>query len=216
MVHPARVACSPLSPTCSQIRLSVVSSGLPNLFVSLSALPPVLDLPPDFLTFPSAAFTFHPTLLTFLETLRSTAAAQLGLPLSPASPKVCLVSPLPTSGYASSSTHVAHADADLLARTISAGDPHATIPGTTLGALNLAVGTPGTVVHGLVRQSAEDAAGQGEVVAVRAAHAAGVSGSKVRFSGEGTMRRAEGVVMWRTAREVMRGEVLVDDRRLMQ
>lgn len=101
---------------------------------------------------------------------------------------------------------------DLCARAISSGDWHATIPGTSLGALNIAWGTPGTVVHDLMRSASGTVAE--DVVTVRAGHAAGAVTSSVRFEGEGSSRRPVSVVMIRTAREIMRGEVLVDERSL--
>lgn len=107
-----------------------------------------------------------------------------------------------------------------MVRAVSSGDWHATIPGTTLGAVNLGAGIPGTVIHDLLAQTrpAAGAAGAsgadaaGEVVSVSVAHAAGVSKSSVRFVGEGKARRPESVVMMRTAREIMRGSVLVPER----
>lgn len=126
-----------------------------------------------------------------------------------ASPKVCLIGPVPTEGYTTSSlTTVNPGEADLLARTISAGDPHATIPGTTLGALNLALGIEGTVVQSLIGGTK----GMEEVVEVRAGHMAGVASARVRFGRDEEGKRIpESVVMWRTAREIMRGEILVND-----
>jgi 2-methylaconitate cis-trans-isomerase PrpF len=108
---------------------------------------------------------------------------------------------------------VEKADADLLVRALSSGDFHATIPGTTLGALNLEMGTKGTVIHDLVSSSSPPSSFTGEsdndrVVTVRAAHAAGVAESSVRFEGG----KPQSVVMLRTAREIMRGEVLVPER----
>jgi 2-methylaconitate cis-trans-isomerase PrpF len=98
-------------------------------------------------------------------------------------------------------------DSDLLVRAVSSGDFHATIPGTTLGALNLGLGIPNTIiseiVHGVGGKN-----GQGEVVRVRAGHAAGVAESRVRFE----RGRARSVVMMRTAREIMRGSVMVPSR----
>lgn len=56
--------------------------------------------------------------------------------------------------------------------------------------------------------------GQEGVVTVRVGHAAGVASSSVRFepASKGAKERGRpvSVVMMRTAREIMRGEVLVD------
>ena len=76
-----------------------------------------------------------------------------------------------------------------------------------MGALNLGLGIPGTVIYELV------GGGEEEVVVVRAGHAAGVASSSVRFvQGEKGRRVPTSVVMMRTAREIMRGEVMVPQR----
>jgi len=111
-------------------------------------------------------------------------------------------------------------DADLVVRAVSSGDWHATIPGTTLAAVNLALGTEGTVIQRLVHPASSDGSrvreeqreGKDEVVQVRAGHAAGVATASVRFE-EG---KPVGVVMWRTAREIMRGEIVVPEKLLYE
>lgn len=118
---------------------------------------------------------------------------------------------MPDEGYETSTgTTVAKSEADLLVRATSSSDFHATIPGTTLGALNLGLGISGTTIHTLVRGGASsvgEAEDGGEVVTIRAGHAAGVTESSVRFVGG----KPESVVMMRTAREIMRGSVLVPE-----
>ena len=217
-----------------QITVSVFTSGLPNIFIPLSSLL-ALDghsFPADLLTLPASALSTHPTLAPLLERIRTTAAALFSIPCSLASPKITLVAPFPSSstpspasapradGYTTASgLRVEPQDADLLVRAVSSGDWHASIPGTTLGALNIAAGVEGSVVREAMRAGAgagaRAGAGEGgvrdEVVRVRAAHAAGVTESSVRFDAEG---RAQSVVMVRTAREIMRGEVLVPERLL--
>ncbi|GAA6002233.1 uncharacterized protein JCM10292_000820 [Rhodotorula paludigena] len=194
----------------SEVAVSILTSGLPNIFIPLSSLSQQ-SFPPDLLTLPGTDLTAHPVLPSLLERIRTSAAQQFSIPLSLASPKVTLVSALPAAGYRTSSgTRVEAGDADLLVRAVSSGDMHASIPGTTLGALNIGAGTPGTVVHDLVVPS-DGARGRGTNdgdVTVRAAHAAGVTESTVRFE-KGTARS---VVMIRTAREIMRGEVQVPER----
>ncbi|GAA6042290.1 hypothetical protein JCM8097_000617 [Rhodosporidiobolus ruineniae] len=194
----------------SEVVVSILTSGLPNIFLPLSSLLslPSHSLRADLLTLPASSLSSHPTLPTLLESIRTAAAAQFGLPLSLASPKITLVGPVPEEGYSTTGGgRVEKSEADLLVRAVSSGDFHATIPGTTLGALNLGKGTPGTVVHELCRSSSSGGDGEGKdgVVTVRAGHAAGVAESSVRFA-DG---RPESVVMVRTAREIMRGEVMV-------
>lgn len=198
--------------TPGQVILSILTSGLPNLFVPLRSLQslPAHSFPSDLLTLSAATLTNHPSLPSLLEDIRTSAARQFGITFSLASPKITLVGDVPPAGYATTSgERVELEDADVLVRAVSSGDFHATIPGTTLGALSLGKGTPGTVVHDLASSSAFSEAGEGDgVVTVRAAHAAGVSESSVRFESG----KATSVVMLRTAREIMRGEVLVPER----
>ncbi|GAA5846024.1 hypothetical protein JCM9279_004760 [Rhodotorula babjevae] len=210
----------------SEVTVSIFTSGLPNIFLPLSSLL-ALDghsFPADLLTLPASTLSAHPTLAPLLERIRTTAAAQFSIPCSLASPKITLVSPFPASsssfadGYTTASgQHVVPDDADLLVRAVSSGDLHASIPGTTLGALNIAAGVEGSVVREAIGAGAGGAApasargARDEVVRVRAAHAAGVTESSVRFDAAG---RAQSVVMVRTAREIMRGEVLVAERLL--
>ncbi|KWU46289.1 DUF453-domain-containing protein [Rhodotorula sp. JG-1b] len=200
----------------TEVTVSIVSSGLPNVFLPISSLREAqVEVPDDLLTLPASTLSANAQLCHLLENIRTTAATQFSIPLSLASPKITLVGPIPPSGYQATSGGTVKADdeADLLVRAISSGDWHATIPGTTLGALNVAAGTRGTVVHELMasRASVVSAGADDEVdkvVTVRAAHAAGVAESSVRFARDGT---PESVVMVRTAREIMRGEVMVPE-----
>ncbi|GAA6024994.1 hypothetical protein JCM8202_002180 [Rhodotorula sphaerocarpa] len=204
----------------TEVTVSVLTSGLPNIFLPLASLRAAagsssLDVPADLLTLPASTLSAHVELCHLLEQIRVAAARQFNIPLSLASPKITLIGPVPESGYRTTAgTTVPAADADVLVRAISSGDWHATIPGTTLGALNVGAGVPGTVVQEIVKQgeragAAAETAAKDQVVTVRAAHAAGVAESSVRFTADGT---PESVVMVRTAREIMRGEVLVPER----
>lgn len=190
----------------SQVPVSIVTAGLPNIFVTLESL----GLEPSLLTAPSSMLSSDANLNQRVEDLRQAAAAQAGLNCSLSSPKVTLVGALPSGGYSTSSGgRVDDGDVDLVARSISSGDWHATIPGTSLGALNVAWGTPGTVVHALRKDSAS--VETQDVVTVRAGHAAGAVSSSVRFETDGATRKPVSVVMMRTAREIMRGEVRIDE-----
>lgn len=211
----------------TEVVVSIVTSGLPNIFVPVSSLlaaaqtsfadgqtPPTLT--PDLLALPASTLSSNSSLCHFLEQIRTSAARQFGLPLSLASPKITLVGTIPEAGYATTSgTTVSHEEADLLVRAISSGDWHATIPGTTLGALNIGMGTEGTVIHDVVAARRVQNSAQSrnvdddDVVTIRAGHAAGVAESSVRFGKDG---KPEAVAMVRTAREIMRGEVLVPER----
>ncbi|GAA6060511.1 hypothetical protein JCM10212_005592 [Sporobolomyces blumeae] len=204
------------------VTVSILTSGLPNVFLpvsSLLAIPSASHLPANLLTLSTQALTAIPDLSTLLEQIRTTAARHFSIPLSLASPKIALVGPVPHEGYVTSAgQRVEKVDADVLVRAVSSGDWHATVPGTTLGALNVGAGIEGTVVHDLVhsRTTARtdaatlDRTRAGRKVSIRAAHLAGVAESTVRFDDvDGSV--AESVVMVRTAREIMRGEVLVPE-----
>ncbi|BGP31927.1 hypothetical protein JCM10296v2_003706 [Rhodotorula toruloides] len=197
----------------SEVTVSILTSGLPNIFLPISSLAAVSSLsPPDnLLELAPSALSAIPSLSSDLEHIRTSAARQFSIPLSLASPKITLIAPVPTKGYSTTSgTQVALEDADVHVRAISSGDWHATVPGTTLGALNVGAGTPGTVIHDLISSRRTGGAsraalkGGDEVVTVRAGHAAGVAESSVRF----VNGRPESVVMVRTAREIMRGEIM--------
>ncbi|GAA5980267.1 hypothetical protein JCM5350_000892 [Sporobolomyces pararoseus] len=193
----------------TEISVSIISSGLPNIFVPLSSLLsiPHLSLPQNLLTLSVSELLSIPELSSALSTIRIRAAEQHSLPLSLASPKITLISPIPQEGYKTSSgTMVQNSEADLLVRAISSGDWHATIPGTTLGALNLGAGTKGSVVHDLVSSNGQSEVG--EKVTVRAGHYGGVAESTVRFK-EG---KPESVVMMRTARMIMDGNISIPER----
>ncbi|ORY92664.1 hypothetical protein BCR35DRAFT_286005 [Leucosporidium creatinivorum] len=205
-----------------EIPYSLLSSGLPNIVIPISSLSH-LDIPTSLLTSSASELTSHSTLSTHLERLRQSIASALSLPFSLSTPKVCLIGPAPSEGYRTSSgTRVEQQDADFVARTVSSGDWHATIPGTTLGALNIGAGTKGSVVWKLM--NGEEVGGKEEgnagVVQVRVGNAAGVASSSVRFErsrGKGEAEeegelRPVSVVMMRTAREIMRGEVMVPER----
>lgn len=147
--------------------------------------------------------------MTLLERVRVAAAQQFSIPLSLASPKIILVSSM--AAYTTTGgDHVLATEGDLLVRSVSSGQIHATIPGTTLAAINVAAGLRGSVVADLIGGSG----GEEDVVTVRAAHAAGVASSSARFivDADSGKRRAESVVLMRTAREIMRGEVLIPRR----
>lgn len=75
-----------------------------------------------------------------------------------------------------------------------------------MGALNLGAGTKGSVVHDLVSSNGQSEVG--EKVTVRAGHYGGVAESTVRFK-EG---KPESVVMMRTARMIMDGNISIPER----
>lgn len=67
-------------------------------------------------------------------------------------------------------------------------------------------------MHDVARSAGNAPAQDGDVITVRAAHAAGVSSASVRFEGEGEARTPTSVVMMRTAREILRGTIACPER----
>jgi 2-methylaconitate cis-trans-isomerase PrpF len=158
-----------------------------------------------------SALDSTPSLHAVLERIRSAATAlspALGRVFSATAPKIGLIGPrvkYTTTG----NTEVEKEEMDIAVRAVSVGNFHRTVPGTTLSALNVARTVKGSLVAQLVadKEEAEEAGAGGErVVPIRVGQPAGVAESKVRVGKDG---KASAVVMTRTAREIMRGEVLV-------
>jgi 2-methylaconitate cis-trans-isomerase PrpF len=99
-------------------------------------------------------------------------------------------------------SYPAEAAADLGVRMISAGLPHGAIPLT--GALCLAVGAriPGTLVHALTSHSASQER-------LRIAHSSGVIDVAATVEAEGDAIVVQEAVVYRTARRLMEGRVLL-------
>jgi hypothetical protein len=93
-------------------------------------------------------------------------------------------------------------DADVVTRMISAGNPHGAIPLTGAMCLVSAASVPGTVVHACMRSNKE-------VGDVRIAHASGVLPVAATVRVENGQPRLEEAVVYRTARRLMEGRVLV-------
>jgi 2-methylaconitate cis-trans-isomerase PrpF len=117
---------------------------------------------------------------------------------------------MPSEGYTTSNGETIGANsADILVRAISSGDVHATIPGTTLAAINVGGGIKGSLIQELI--GGEE--GKKDVVTVRCCHAAGVATSSARFVSNSQGKRGPvSVVLMRTAREIMRGQILFSKR----
>jgi 2-methylaconitate cis-trans-isomerase PrpF len=133
----------------------------------------------------SSALDARPGLLERLERLRALGAEAMGMGPSPAVPKVALIAP----------------GEDVAVRVVSMGKFHKAVALTAAMCLAVAAHVPGT----LVREAAgEIAAGQD----VRIVHPAGV----LPIAAEVRDGRAERVVVYRTARRLMEGAVLVPER----
>ncbi|GAA99655.1 uncharacterized protein L969DRAFT_47360 [Mixia osmundae IAM 14324] len=180
---------------------SMITAGLPNLFVR----PEDLGLPLDTLTRSPADLDSDDQLRAIIENFRH-AAAQIHdltkLQYSAASPKVCLIGGARDYTTTGGETLKSN-DFDIIVRAFSTGDAHRSVPGTTLTALSVARSIKGSLVESLCL--ANDQA----VQRIRVGHPAGVAESAVVVSGEGA---ATAVLMTRTAREIMRGEVMIPSR----
>jgi 2-methylaconitate isomerase len=143
-----------------------------------------------------------------LEAVRAEAAVLMGLAASPgeatarraANPKVALVSP-PKAYTTSSGRLVGQTDIDVVVRMLSMGRLHHAVPGTGGIALAVAVLIPGT--------TPSQAAAEREGDVVRIGHSSGVlpvAAEVGRTAGEWAASRA---TVWRSARRLMEGTVLV-------
>jgi 2-methylaconitate cis-trans-isomerase PrpF len=145
-----------------------------------------------------------PSLHPVLERIREAATSlspNLASVWSATAPKICLVGPR-ISYTTTGGDKIDSSAMDIAVRAVSVGNFHRTVPGTTLSALNVARTVRGSLVAGAVGPPVDDGE---DVVSIRVGQPAGVAESKVRLR-DG---RAQAVVMTRTARELMRGEVLV-------
>ncbi len=146
-----------------------------------------------------------------LEAIRGTAAVVMGLAdsaeeataRSPSNPKVALVSPPHTATTLAGEALDAGA-MDLTARSISIGRPHRAVPLTGAMCLAVAARIEGTVVSDALR-----AGSSGDL---RIAHPSGTIDLAADVRKEGGWH-AERVVVYRTARRLMEGSVLIATRR---
>ncbi len=188
------------APGLDRITASLVDAASPCVFVPADALGASCTEMPDALDTPG--------LLDGLEAIRRAASVRMGIARTPNEaaripgvPRVALVSG-PQAAKTLSGETLAPNDMDLTVRMISMGQPHRAVPLT--GALCLAVASriEGTVVNAVARAPAspEDD--------VRIAQPSGLTvvGARVRKEKEWI---AESAVVYRTARRLMEGSVLV-------
>jgi 2-methylaconitate cis-trans-isomerase PrpF len=156
-----------------------------------------------------AELNARPELLDRLEHVRAAATVHLGLADSaeeasrdrPATPKIALVGP--PSGYTTTSgEQLGAGDMALCARILSMGRAHHAFTGTGAVSLAAAAALPGTLV-------AEALGGERNDQSFRLGHAAGRMDLAGRVHQRGAQWYAERVTLGRSARALMRGEVLV-------
>jgi len=149
--------------------------------------------------------------LAVLETIRRRASVAMGIAASeedaariPAVPKVAmLASPAPHVSL--SGREIGSTDHDIIVRMISMGTPHRAVPLTGALCLAVAVRTPGTLANML--------AGDGAAT-IRIAHPSGILEVDAKVvDNDGVPTAVHGAV-YRTARRLFEGNVLVPDAQL--
>ncbi|WP_342450134.1 2-methylaconitate cis-trans isomerase PrpF [Thiorhodococcus minor] len=196
-------------PGVGKLDVSLVNAGNPTVFVRASDLglsgreqPAEIDADADGL----ARF----------ERIRAQAAVAMGLGDAPevvsrerpATPKLAFVAPA-ADDRASSGVPIRSQDMDLLARILSMGRLHHAFPGTGAVALAVAAAMPGTLVNEMTPW-----AGQGGERRTRICHPSGLLEVGAEVTSDGNGWRAHQVIMRRTARRLMVGQVLVPMRGL--
>lgn len=160
-----------------------------------------LNLPPSVFEQSPGDLDSDGDLMALLEDVRSSITQILpAFQISSQGPKVVLLGP-PQHYRSTSSAEIQPPDIDFVARAVSGGVIHRTIMGTTLAALTLASATVGSIPHLLVGGKSG-----AEIAHVRVGHPAGVAEGEMRVGKDGGKSY---VVITRSAREIMRGAVLV-------
>ena len=196
-------------PGLGEVRASIVDATTAVVAVRAGDLELRGDELPD-------AIEADPELLARLEAIRGAAAVRIGLSpsveeaaeRSPQSPLVALVA-APQPAQTLAGAELAAGDVDLTARVLSMGQAHRALPLTAAMCLAVAARIEGSVVHELARQSSPEAD-------LRLGNPSGVLpvAATVRHDGSDSGWVAEDVVVYRTARRLMEGRVLVPESRL--
>jgi 2-methylaconitate cis-trans-isomerase PrpF len=190
-------------PGAGRIEASMVDATTPAVFVDATTLGVLGTESPDILEANQA-------LMAKLEAIRATAAVAMGIATSPEQatresasiPKIALVAP-PREAVTLSGAGLGPDDVDVTVRMLSMGRPHRAVPLTGAMCLAVAARIGGTVVSRVAR------APETEDADLRVAQPSGMVpvAAAVRREGEGWV--AEHVVVYRTARRLMEGIVLV-------
>jgi 2-methylaconitate isomerase len=190
------------------VEATLVDAGNPCVFVEaaplgLSALEPATELNAD------------GALLERLERIRASAAVAMGLAptardamvTSPVNPKIAVVARA-TAYIASDGRRVAADDVDVVIRMLSMGRFHHALPGTGGVAAGAAALVPETMVGRAVGQlrASDDVAA---ATTVRIGHGAGVVPLAIKLGASGDAVVVEQVTVWRSARRLMEGGILV-------
>jgi 2-methylaconitate cis-trans-isomerase PrpF len=194
-----------------QVDVTVIDTGLPVVFVSAKAL----GIPLSSLLEHPATIDANTELMAKLEKIRQKACTltpQLQSILSSPSPKICVVHPscdyTTTGGEA-----ISQGDMDVVARTVSSGQLHRTIPATTLSALAASLAFQDSIVAQVASNTTsqqtkdtirdfQDVAGN--IRAITVGQPAGCSSASVTLSADG---QPTSILMMRTARRIMEGSL---------
>lgn len=194
-------------PGCGAVPVSIVDVGNPAVFVAAEVLGRA-----EAATALPAAFDADAVLHERLERIRGEAAVRIGVAATAEQaaryhrtvPKVALVgapAAYPTTGGG----EVSAADVDLVVRLISMGRAHRTLAMTGAMACAAAAVIEGTVVSEVAGRTAAPPGPRH----VRLGHPAGVLALHVTAEQDAGSWRVPSLRMDRTAREIMRGAVLV-------
>jgi 2-methylaconitate isomerase len=137
-----------------------------------------------------------------LEAIRVAAARMMGIPGSAATPKIALVAP-PAAFTALDGTRYGPEDGDVIARVISMGHCHRAFALTAAMCLAVAAKIEGTLVRACARRAT---AGD-----LKLGHPSGVLPLDAAVAVRGGEPWAERVTVYRTARRLMEGYVLVPE-----
>ncbi|GAB1202846.1 hypothetical protein APSETT445_001469 [Aspergillus pseudonomiae] len=153
----------------------------------------------------------HPDLLVRLDSIRRQAGVKMGLASTPETvpgsvPKICLVSTPPENGRAIQQKQTAR-DVDVLARSISVGQPHKAIPITVALALASAARVQGSTVADVASKQPGDQAG------ITIGHASGNLLVGADFDPTGALSAA---TVFRTARRLFEGRIFWKDELLIR
>lgn len=184
---------------CTKVECSIIDTGLPVIFVPASRIFELSGSSHTISSSPQVLDT-DTTLMDLIKSVRAAGAEYARLPLSSASPKVCLVGP------------VEGTKADLTIRAVSVGNIHRTVPATTLSALASAAAIPGTLVQVTSSLPAHrNIPSVGDVVSLTVAHPAGTAAASVKIGNVGGDVRPEAIVYTRTARLLFVGSVAIPE-----
>ena len=189
-------------PGLGLVEASLVDATNPGVFVDAAALGITGTEEP-------AALERNQAVMERLEAIRGAAAVAMGLAAtpedatrrSPGVPKVAVVAP-PRAAATLAGVRLDPEAMDLTVRMWSMGQPHRAVPLTGAMCLAVAARIEGTIPNAMARRTPPHAD-------VRLAHASGVLPVAAAVRADNGSWIAEHVVVYRTARRLMEGAVLV-------